>query len=177
MKPNAYQIGVTPGVIYDNGRNKTNSKFTNGTLDFLILTKRDGSNSQPPSRLAQNIDRFRNANSGKLKETFFDSTKTGKHHGIMAFARDLIFDSYLYDLMKTSLDLGPKWGETDMPEGSMKLKTSSSQSKSKIDVSGMPPSWKYKNVYSLECSDDSNPLFKASAKINGMRFGLWIIIY
>ncbi|KAK4693894.1 hypothetical protein P7C71_g3587, partial [Lecanoromycetidae sp. Uapishka_2] len=93
--PELYNLTVTPGFTMPAGHSdKQPSKFTHGTLNYCILTHRDEGDSWPMRELSM-TDPSRNANSGRLDQTLFDTTRTAEHDGVMAFCRDLMFEKFL----------------------------------------------------------------------------------
>ena len=81
--PKSYHLTVTP----------SGSKFTGGSVNFCILTHREKDDKL--TRDANRTDPTKNLNAGRLEQTFFDLTRTLEQDGIMAIARDLVFDRFL----------------------------------------------------------------------------------
>jgi hypothetical protein len=100
LTPRMYQITVSS----NNGKN---SKYTNGTLNFCILTHRG--EGEQPLRSFNRFDRSKNPLAGQLATTLFDLTRTREHDGIMGFATDLIWDKYFGPTITNEyrLRLGP----------------------------------------------------------------------
>jgi hypothetical protein len=100
--PKSFQLTATPGTVQANG-----TKFTNGTLNFCMLTYRSyypGTNNPMPGRVTNGEA---NPSAGVLPATFFDVTKTSVHDGIMGFSQDLIMHQYIATQLAPALFIQP----------------------------------------------------------------------
>ncbi|KUJ19605.1 uncharacterized protein LY89DRAFT_496240 [Mollisia scopiformis] len=134
--PRKYNVTVTPGQ---------GSNFTAGTFNFCILTHRD---ENQPGRDPVRSDPSKNLNAGKLDKTFFDLTRTREHDGLMAFARDLIFDNFLCKEVANSffIDIEAIFKKA-MDKGS--IDSSEYKTTPSMNLSSQPPSWSKKQTAEL----------------------------
>jgi hypothetical protein len=143
--PRAYQITTTPGFLYEkNSTTPKNSPYSNGTLNFCILTFRDDSD-RGSLRPANKVDLKQNANAGKLAMSPFDLTKTSAQDsdGMMCFARDLFFDRFLVGMIRDAYFIDP---DTLLPKGG---DVTMSSSKMEESPSNDPPRWTREKKFSV----------------------------
>jgi len=147
--PKEYRITCTPGYIYDNSQKtpiRKDSPYSNGTLNFCILTFREPKDDDPVRPLSK-VDVAQNANSGKLAQSLFDLTKTKEHDGIMGFARDLVLDRFIAPMVVDAYFIDPKevipdkgkvegWEESFTPSKSIDGSPPVFVSKTEFDMSG-----------------------------------------
>jgi hypothetical protein len=104
--PRKFQMTTTPGSVQPSGE-----KFTNGTLNFCMVTHRDcypNTKVEMPGREERLVGPQQNLNAGKLDRTFFDVTRTAAHDGVMGFCRDLILDKFIAQIMGKSFYADPR---------------------------------------------------------------------
>ncbi|KAK4163760.1 hypothetical protein QBC43DRAFT_289636 [Cladorrhinum sp. PSN259] len=142
--PKGYQVTTTPGYVYADGKPRADSPYSNGTLNFCILTWREP-NDPDPVRSPSRIDLAQNANSGKLSQSLFDLTKTKEHDGLMGIARDLIFDKFLAKLSADTYFIDP---DKVLPEQGDIFKNSWFNDTQGLS-GGAPPSYERKQEFEL----------------------------
>jgi hypothetical protein len=92
--PKCFNLTTTPASAQS-----ASQKFTNGTLNFNMLTHRPFNPSTGKEEPGRNTDPAKDPAAGFLSETFFDVTKTAVHDGVMAFAQDLLMKRYIIGYM------------------------------------------------------------------------------
>lgn len=136
--PKEYHVTVTPGQ---------ETKYTNGSFNFCILTHRD---ENQPGRDPALSDPSKNLNAGKLDKNFFELTKSSENDGLMAFARDLIFDNFLCKEVAKSffIDIEEIFKKA-MDKGSIDSSGFKTNSEMKDLVGPTPPSYTKKQDATL----------------------------
>lgn len=143
--PKKFQMTTTPGSVQPDG-----TKFTNGTLNFCMLTHREywpGTKTEKPGREERLVNPEQNRNAGILPQTFFDTTRTSAHDGVMGFCKDLILDQFICEVMGKSFYADPsvifnlQGGvvEKDPPASSWAP-----------TYAGHPPSWTYGSNFNIK---------------------------
>ena len=134
--PRGYQVTVTPGYTWS-GAQRQDSKYTRGTLNFCLLTFREGNDPKPVRKPEKTIV-AQNANSGKLSQTLFDLTKTSENDSVMGFAEDLIWAKFFGPLLADTYHMNVNDALKTLDSGSV---TGSSSSWTSEAITGSPPTY------------------------------------
>lgn len=102
--PKSFEVTTTPGTFDKGG---TSAGYTNGTLNFNMLTHRSykpGTQEEMPGRV---VDTKLNPSAGVFSQTLFDTTKTAAHDGVMGFSQDLIMKNWIEGTIAPLLFIDP----------------------------------------------------------------------